>query len=62
MTARILPFPARGPFTIRIEREDAAWLVIDRAYAWAFGSRRAARAAAENIASGWGVAIVEARQ
>jgi hypothetical protein len=61
MTARVLQFPEVGPFSVRVEREEGAWLVVCRQHGWLFGSRRAARAAAENIARGWGVDIVEAR-
>jgi hypothetical protein len=58
MTAGIIHFPQRGPFTVRIEREDSAWLVICRSHAWLFGSRHEALADAEWIASGLGVAVV----
>jgi hypothetical protein len=58
MTARILKFPERGPFNVRVEREDAGWLVICREHGWLHGSRREALAVANTIASGFGVAVV----
>jgi hypothetical protein len=57
MTARILKFPERGPFAVRIEREDEAWLVVARDHGWLFGSRYEALADAEWIARGFGVAV-----
>jgi hypothetical protein len=57
MSARILPFPARGPFTVRVEREAEAWLVICRQHGWLFGSRREAITEASEIARGFGVAV-----
>jgi hypothetical protein len=58
-TARILPFPLRGPFAVRIEREPPAWLVICRDHGWLHGSREAALADAKRIAAGFGVAVHE---
>ena len=58
MTARLLQFPARGPFAVRIEREDdLAWAVICRDHSWLHGSRHEALADAFSIARGFGVAI-----
>jgi hypothetical protein len=57
MTARILKFPERGPFSVRIEHEDAAWLVVAREHGWLYGSRYEAQADAERIASGYGVGV-----
>ena len=57
MTAIILPFPTRGPFTVRVEREEAAWLVICRQHGWVFGSRHEAIAEASEIARGFGVGV-----
>jgi hypothetical protein len=59
MTARIIPFPPRGPFAVRIEREDQAWLVICREHGWVHGSRHEALADAAEIAAGFGVFIQE---
>jgi hypothetical protein len=59
MKALILKFPERGPFAIRIEREDSAWLVVARDHGWLHGSRHEALADAERIARGFGVAVVE---
>jgi hypothetical protein len=58
MTARILKFLERGPFNVRVEREDAAWLVICRDHGWLHGSRDTALVDAEQIARGFGVAVV----
>jgi hypothetical protein len=58
MTARILRFPPRGPFAVRVERQhEAAWLVICRDHGWLFGSRHEALADATEIAAGFGVAV-----
>ena len=58
MMAGIIHFPQRGPFSVRIEREDSAWLVIARSHAWLFGSHRQALADAERVARGYGVVVV----
>jgi hypothetical protein len=57
MTARILRFPPRGPFAVRIEREPPAWMVIYRNHGWLFGSRSEAFASARRLADGFGVAV-----
>jgi hypothetical protein len=57
MTARILKFPERGRFNVRVEREDSAWLVVARDHGWLHGSRDTALVDAEQIASGYGVAV-----
>ena len=62
MTARILQFPPRGPFTVRVERQhEGAWLVVCRQHGWLFGSRREALADATEIAAGFGVAVYAER-
>ena len=61
MTARIIPFPSRDPFSVRIAREGTAWLVLYRGHGWLFGSRREAIAEATAIARGFSVAVSEAR-
>jgi hypothetical protein len=58
MTARIIRFPERGPFAVRIEREDSAWLVVARDHAWLHGSHHEALVDAERIARWFGVAVV----
>jgi hypothetical protein len=57
MTAHVILFPARGPFVVRIEREEAAWLVVCRSHGWLHGSQRDAIADAEAVAAGFGVAV-----
>lgn len=59
MTIRnnIIPFPPRGPFAVRIEREAEAWLVLCRDHGWLHGDYRAAIAEAYVIARGFGVAV-----
>jgi hypothetical protein len=60
MTARVLQFPERGPFSVRVEREHedvACWLVVAREHAWLHPSHDEALADAEWIASGFGVAV-----
>jgi hypothetical protein len=59
MMAGIIKFPERGPFAVRIEREDSAWLVVSHDHGWLHGSRREAQADAERTARGYGVAVVE---
>jgi hypothetical protein len=58
MTARIPQFSPIGPFTVHVEREAEAWIVICRSHAWLFGSRHAAMTETNGIASGHGVAVV----
>ncbi len=60
MTAQILQFPARGPFTVSIAREGEGWLVVCRDHGWLCGSRRSAWTTANDIAEGFGVAVVAA--
>jgi hypothetical protein len=55
--ARILEFPERGPFSVRVEREDTAWLVICRDHGWLHGSHHEAIAVASTIARGFGVGV-----
>jgi hypothetical protein len=54
MTAQILPFPPRGPFAVRVEREfereHPAYLVICRDHGWAFGNARDALAEGSALA------------
>jgi hypothetical protein len=57
MNANIIKFPERGPFAVRIRREDSAWLVVARDHGWLHGSRREAEADAEWIARAYGVAV-----
>jgi hypothetical protein len=57
MTARIISFPACGPFRVLVAREDEAWLVVCRPHGWVHGSRREAIADASEIAAGFGVAV-----
>jgi hypothetical protein len=54
---RVIPFPARGPFAVRVEREECAWLVICRTHGWLHSSYRHAIAEANTIARGFGVAV-----
>jgi len=56
------PARHRGRFSVRIKREGQAWLVVCRGHGWLHGSLRDALADAGEIALGFGVAIVEARQ
>ena len=62
MTGRVIPFPARGPFDVTVEREDSAWLVIVRDHGWLHGDRQSAIKDAKRLAEGFGVAIREARR
>jgi hypothetical protein len=59
MSAIILPFPARGPFAVCVERErnSEAWLVVCRNHGWAHGDFASAFRDALEIAQGFGVAV-----
>jgi len=61
MSAKILKFPVRGPFAVRVEREtnDVGWLVRthDREYGWLHGSFNDALYDAGVIAEGYGVGV-----
>ncbi len=59
MSARILPFPARGPFAVRIERQRdmPGWLVVARWHAWLHSARQDAELEAAELARGFGVAV-----
>jgi hypothetical protein len=60
VTARILQFPVRGPFVVRVTWIDGAWLVVCRQHGWIFGSEREAIDDAVRIAAGFGVALAVA--
>lgn len=58
MTARVLPFPPRGPFVVLVEREEqGVWLVVSRAHGWLHGDLRQALAEAREVANGFGVTV-----
>jgi hypothetical protein len=59
MSGSIIPFPARGPFAVRLEREGNAWLIVCRQHGWLCGSRPDALGQATEIARGFGVAVME---
>ena len=56
----ILPFPPRGPFAVRVEREldGEGWFVLARDHGWLHGSFGAALFDAREIAAGFGVAAL----
>ena len=60
MSAIILKFPPRGPFTVYVEheRDGDGWMAIARSHAWLHGSFAAAHQDARDIARGYGVAVV----
>jgi hypothetical protein len=58
MSASILRFPPRRIVSIRVEREDDAWIVLARKHGWIHGSRAAAIADANELARGFGVTVV----
>jgi hypothetical protein len=62
VTARLLQFPARGPFSVRVEREAEAWLVICRGHGWLNGSRHEALSEAVELARGFGASTREAQR
>ena len=59
MSNIIVPFPNRGPFVVRIERErdGEGWLVLARSHGWLHGDFYAATVDAREIASGFGVSV-----
>jgi hypothetical protein len=61
MSATILKFPTRGPFTVRVERESdpdyGGWLVLCRSHGWLHGDFSTALRDAHEIAAGYGVAV-----
>jgi hypothetical protein len=58
MSARILRFPRRAPFTtIKIARHDGEWLVIAGPNAWDFNDRESAWAEACRLADGFGIDV-----
>jgi hypothetical protein len=59
MSARIIEFPPRRSFSVRIMREAEAWLVLCREHGWLHGSRDAALSDAIEIAQGFGLAVRE---
>jgi hypothetical protein len=61
MTARILLFPQRAPFVVRVVRDGAIWLVVCREHGWLRTDYRDAIEEAENLAHGFGV-VVTAQQ
>jgi hypothetical protein len=56
--AMVINFPARRQMSIRIERENFAWLVIRGQHGWLFGGRHEAFAEAQELASQDSVAVV----
>jgi hypothetical protein len=56
--SNVLAFPPRGPFAVRIEREQTAWLVICRDHGWLHGDRQAAVEEALELARGYLVSVV----
>jgi hypothetical protein len=57
LTAQIIPFPQRGPFTVHVVCDGVAWLVVCRDYGWLHSNFRDAFIDAVDIASGFGVAV-----
>jgi len=54
--AAIIPFPA---VTVRVQREDAAWLIVaPNGHAWLHGDRRAALHDAQWLAANFGRRVV----
>jgi hypothetical protein len=56
VSAVILRFPPRNPFSVRVEPEIGGdgWLVLAREHGWLHGSFDAALLEAHEIASGFG--------
>ena len=57
MSARVIAFPQRSPFVVRVEREGPAWLVTCRSHGWLHGSHHEAVTDAKAIARGFGVVV-----
>jgi hypothetical protein len=66
MSARIIRFPLRGRFDIRIEREagDLGWFVLlpDRSHGWLHGDFDGALRDASIIATDFGVSVASSRR
>jgi hypothetical protein len=58
MTAKIIPFPPRGPFAVRVLCDDDGWLVVCRSHDWLHGSLREAFLDAATISAGFGIGIL----
>jgi hypothetical protein len=61
MTAQIIPFPPRGPFTVSVRSDADGWLVIAKSYGWLHVDQREAIADAEYVAGTFGVAVTVIR-
>jgi hypothetical protein len=59
MSARIIEFPPRRSFSVRIMREAEAWLVLCLEHGWLHGSRDAALVDAAEIAAGFNLTVKE---
>ena len=57
MTARIIPFPQRGPIAVRVVRDGEAWLVVCRDHGWLHGDLDHALDAAAEISDGFAVSV-----
>ena len=57
MSARVIAFPQRSPFVVRVERDGPAWLVTCRSHGWLHGSHHEAVTDAKAIARGFGVVV-----
>jgi len=55
----IIPFPPRGPFAVYVEpdNEGGGWLVLCRGHGWRHGGQNEAIVDADEIATGFGVAV-----
>src|SRR4029453_10913285 len=62
MSARVIPFPQRAPFAVRVEREGPAWLVICRNHGWLHADHCDAVNQATAIARGFGVVVSHSPQ
>jgi hypothetical protein len=57
MTAQIIPFPQRGPFSVHILRDGEAWLVVCRDHGWLHSNINDAIDDAAEIADGFAVQV-----
>jgi hypothetical protein len=62
MSARVIPFPQRVPFAVRVEREGPAWLVICRNHGWLYTDHCDAVTEANAIARAYGVVVSHSPQ
>jgi hypothetical protein len=62
VSAKIIPFPHRGPFVVTVMRDGGSWLVFCRGHGWTHGDINAAFDDADEIAEGFAVQVKVRRE